>query len=65
MTRREPKRPPVCRMCGPWLTVSSCLAYTAGFGFPVRGPLPADRHRAVLELGVVREADVRAARVQQ
>jgi hypothetical protein len=31
-TRREANRPPVCRMCGPLLTASSCRAYTAGLG---------------------------------
>ena len=122
MTRQEPNRPPVCRMCGPLLTLSSCRAYTAGLGvtvhvralhdeqqplaglepgarrqdldvepddfaarhrqralvrqhrqvrrgalavgFPVGGSLPADRHRAVLELGVVGERDRPALRVE-
>ena len=31
-TRQEVNRPPVCRMCGPLLTLSSCRAYTAGLG---------------------------------
>jgi len=31
-TRQEANRRPVCRMCGPLLTVSSCRAYTAGLG---------------------------------